>query len=118
MNPLDYSLCSQTVTVYRSSGTEVMRTVAENCCLSRQTSTPQAGYGKSMEKKFLLIIPGNTCPLQPGDRIYDGIGPTAVDWATFLPATVPELLEVSFAKPCYWDGELVHWEAGYRKEGF
>ena len=111
MNPFDYSLCAQTVTVYRGQ----QRQVAENCHLSRQISTPTENYGKSEEKKFLLIIPGDF-PLQPGDRIYDGIGPTEVDWDTFIPALVPELYEVSFAKPCFWDGEVTHWEAGNRKE--
>lgn len=111
MNPFDYSLCDQTVTVYRGQ----QRQVAENCHLSRQISTPTENYGKSEEKKFLLIIPGDF-PLQPGDRIYDGIGPTEVDWDTFIPALVPELYEVSFAKPCFWDGEVTHWEAGNRKE--
>ena len=111
MNPFDYSLCDQTVTVYRGQ----QRQVAENCHLSRQISTPTENYGKSEEKKFLLIIPGDF-PLQPGDRIYDGIGPTEVDWNTFIPALVPELYEVSFAKPCFWDGEVTHWEAGNRKE--
>lgn len=111
MNPFDYSLCDQTVTVYRGQ----QRQVAENCHLSRQISTPTENYGKSEEKKFLLIIPGDF-PLQPGDRIYDGIGPMEVDWDTFIPALVPELYEVSFAKPCFWDGEVTHWEAGNRKE--
>ena len=111
MNPFDYSLCDQTVTVYRGQ----QRQVAENCHLSRQISTPTESYGKSIEKKFLLIIPGDF-PLQPGDRIYDGIGPMVVDWDTFIPALVPELYEVSFAKPCFWDGEVTHWEAGNRKE--
>ena len=111
MNPFDYSLCDQTVTVYRRN----WRRVAENCHLSRQRSTPTQSYGKSEEKRFLLIIPGDF-PLQPGDRIYDGIGPETVDWDRFLPALVPELYEVSFVKPCVWDGETVHWEAGNRKE--
>ena len=69
-----------------------------------------------MEKKFLLIIPGDAFPLQSGDRIFAGIGPETVDWNQFLPANTPKLYEVSFAKPCYWEGELTHWEAGNRKE--
>ena len=116
MNPLDYSLCCQTVTLYRKTGEGITRVVLPGCYLSRQLAMPQTDYGKSMEKKFLLIIPGNTCPPQPGDRVYDGIGPDTVDWQVFLPAAVPELLEVSYVKPCCWDGEIVHWEAGYRKE--
>lgn len=113
---MDYSLCSQTVTVYRRSGGEISRQVAENCYLSRQLSTPAVSYGKSMEKKFLLIIPGDALPLQPGDRIFDGIGPERVDWSSFVPAAIPQLYEAAFVKPCCWEGQIVHWEAGNRKE--
>ena len=111
MNPFDYSLCSQTVTLYRKMGADIRRQVHRNVYLSCRVSTPTEPYGKSKEKKFLLIIPGDF-PLLPGDRIFAGIGPETVDWQSFLPAAVPELYEVSFAKPCYWDGNLTHWEAG------
>lgn len=116
MNPLDYSLCCQTVTLYRKTGTGIVRRVLENCSLSRSCSVPVTDYGKSMEKKFLLIIPGNDFPPAPGDRVFDGVGPAKIDWETFLPAAVPELMEVSTVKPCQWDGEIVHWEAGHKKE--
>lgn len=115
MNPFDYSLCNQTVTIYRKVGEGVSRKVAENCYLSRKTTTPTEHYGKSMEKKFLLMIPGDF-PLLPGDRVFDGVGPVEVAWKTFVPALVPELCQVSFVKPCFWDGEITHWEAGNRKE--
>ena len=115
MNPFDYSLCDQTVTVYRKVGEEVTRQVAENAYLSTKVSTPAENYGKSLEKTFRLIIPGNVA-LFPGDMVFMGTGPETVDWKTFLPVLVPELFEVSFAKPCYWEGEPVHWEAGNRKE--
>ena len=87
----------------------------DNVRLIRQTATPTESYGKSRLKTFLLIIPGDV-PLQPGDRIFDGIGPVEVDWAGFVPALVPEVYELSFAKPCYWEGKIAHWEAGHRKE--
>lgn len=116
MNPLNYSLCQQTVTVYQKKGEEISRQVAQTCYFSQSVSTPTQSYGKSKEKKFLLIIPGEEIPLQPGDRIFTGIGPETVDWQVFLPACIPEVFEVSFAKPCYWEGTLTHWEAGNRKE--
>lgn len=112
---MDYTLCESTVTVYRKTEDGILRKVADNCHLSRQVSTPPESYGKSMEKKFLLIIPGDF-PVLPGDRIFAGIGPEEVAWEQFLPALVPELFAVSFAKPCYWDGAITHWEAGNRKE--
>jgi len=112
VSPLDYSLCDQTVTVYRRNGEGIARYVVECCYFSRQTATSTEHYGKSRLKPFLLIIPGDAMPLQPGDRIFAGIGPEKVDWQAFVPAAVPELYEVSFAKPCFWEGAVIHWEAG------
>ena len=116
MNPLDYSLCDQTVTLYRKSRETVTRKVIANAYLSAKVSTPNEPYGKSKEKTFLLIIPENAAPLQCGDRIYDGIGPESVEWQVFVPAAVSELYEISYVKPCRWNGEITHWEAGNRKE--
>lgn len=115
MNPLDYTLCDQTVTVYRKNGEGITRKVAENCHLSRTYSTSTENYGKSRSKKFLLIIPGDFT-LLPGDRVFDGIGPETVVWEQFVPALVPELYELSYAKPCFWEGDIAHWEAGHKKE--
>lgn len=112
---MDYSLCDETVTLYRKEGERILRQVVENVRLIRQTATLTESCGKSKEKKFLLIIPGN-CPLRTGDRVFAGIGPEVTDWAHFVPAMVEELFEISFVKPCFWDGELIHWEAGNRKE--
>ena len=56
MNPLDYSLCQQTVTVYQKKGEEISRHVAEKSYFSGSVSTPTEPYGKSKEKKFLLMI--------------------------------------------------------------
>ena len=115
MNPFDYSLCGQTVTVYRKEGAGITRRVCRQAYLWVKISTPAENYGKSLEKTFRLIIPGDF-PLQPGDRVFVGVGPDAVDWQSFLPALVPEVLECGFVKPCYWEGEITHWEAGNRKE--
>ena len=114
MNPFDYSLCDQTVTVYRKDG-EITRTVLQGACLQAQTAQPAENYGKSLEKTFRLIIPGDF-PLQPGDRVYRGVGPLEVDWQLFVPALVHRLYECSFVKPCFWQGRVTHWEAGNRKE--
>lgn len=116
MNPLDYSLCNQTVTFYRKTGEQIRREVAGNCHLSCKYREATESYGKSLEKKFQLIIPAGGFAPQCGDRVYAGIGPEEVTWETFLPALIPALYEVSFVSPCYWEGELAHWEAGHRKE--
>ena len=114
MNPFDYSLCNQTVTIYRKAGEKITRKTV-NGFLSVKMAMPTESYGKSLEKTFQLIIPGDF-EIFPGDRVFAGIGPETLDWKTFIPASIPELYEVSFAKPCYWEGEPVHWEAGNRKE--
>ena len=92
-----------------------MRQVVSNACLQVKISTPTENYGKSLEKKFRLIIPGDF-PLEPGDRIYEGIGPGEVDWQRFVPALVPGLYECSFVSPCLWAGQVTHWEAGNGRE--
>ena len=112
MNPLVYGLCQQTVTVYRKQGENITRKVVDTCYFSQTMGTPMEHYGKSMEKKFLLIIPGNDTPLQPGNRVFAGVGPVEVDWQSFLPTTTPELFTVAFAQPCYWENSVSHWEAG------
>lgn len=116
MNPLDYSLCDQTVTFYRKTGDEILRKVADGCHLSCKYREDTENYGKSLEKKFQLIIPAGSFQPEPGDRVYAGIGPEAADWERFIPALVPALYEISFVTPCFWAGELVHWEAGHKKE--
>lgn len=117
MNPLDYSLCCQRVTLYRKTGERVQRKVVDNCHLSCLLASTTESYGKSRVKQFLLIIPGQE-PLLPGDRIYAGVGPEAVTWESFVPALVPELFEIAYARPCLWDGEVIHWEAGSGKGGW
>ena len=115
MNPFDYSLCNQTVTLYRKEQDRITRRVIRNAYFSGKITTPAESYGKSMEKKFLLIIPGNT-EIRTGDRIYAGTGPMQVDWQRFVPAAEPALFEAGFTKPCFWEGSICHWEAGNRKE--
>ena len=115
MNPFDYSLCRDKVTIYRAEGENITRRVVDGVYLACSCMTPVENYGKSLEKKFRLIIPGNH-PVECGERVYRGIGPETVDWQRFLPAVVPELFAVSYASPCFWEGEVIHWEAGNRKE--
>ena len=112
---MDYSLCCHTVTCYRREADGIRRQVLENCYLSPRHDTPTESYGKSQEKTFRLIIPGDR-PVSCGDRIYWGTGPETVDWQSFVPALIPRVYEIGFAKPCFWDGQIIHWEAGSGKE--
>ena len=108
---MDYSLCDQTVTIYRKQNGMVTRQIVENCYLTTRCSSSTETYGKSRLKQFLLIIPGDV-PVCCGDRIYDGIGPKEMDWQQFLPVTVPQVYEVGYAQPFFWHNQVAHWEAG------
>lgn len=114
--PVNSGLFDKTVTVYRRQDGKVIRQVAENCYLSREDILSRDVTGYRKDTKFLLIMPGNTQQVFPGDRVFAGVGPeiTPEQWAGFIPVKVEALMEVSFAKPCYWNGELSHVEAGRR----
>ena len=104
---MDYSLCDETVTHYRRTERGITRQVLEHTRLIRQIADPTEHFGKSRLKKFLLIIPGDV-DAQPGDRIYDGVGPETADWDRFLPDLDPRVYEIGQVKPCLWDGEICH----------
>lgn len=111
--PLDYSLCRQTVTVYRLRDGEVERTVVENAWLDMRTEQETDVSGKQHSVKLSLILPGRTA-LFPGDRVYAGVGPevTAGQWQSFVPVLVPGLGELQYVRPCFWEGQQCHVEAG------
>lgn len=113
MCPLDYSLCNQTVTVYRLEGGSVKRQVFHNAHYQYTVHQVMDQQGRRQETKCLLLLPGEA-DLQPGDRVYDGIGTelTTEKWKHFLPVTVTGLSEISYVTPYFWDGQLCHTEAG------
>lgn len=114
MNPLDYGFCDRTVTIYRREQGETKRLVVENCCYSYQDVRKEEIPGMRTQRLFLLVMPGEIQRVFPGDLVYDGIGPQIqnIDWRKFLPALVPGLSEVAYAKAYYWDGKIAHVEAG------
>lgn len=109
---LDYSLCRQTVTVYRLEGDTLCRTVVDGCLYDYEDLLTQDASGCRMERRFLLVMPGSVQRVFPGDRVYDGIGPEEVDWSRFLPVNVPGLAVAEYAHVCRWGGEVCHTEAG------
>ena len=111
--PLDYSLCNQTVTLYRFDPEGIHRRVIRQAMYHYCTQQVRGEQGVTQERKFTLIIPGDAC-LLPGDRVYDGIGPVVEPsrWGSFLPVTVPGLSQVQYVNPCFWEGEICHTEAG------
>ena len=117
MSILDYGLCRDTVTVYRLEGEQVSRQVLENCFLTWEEQSVTDIYGTRKGTEFLLIHPGKTQAVFPGDRVFAGEGPqiTKEDWGSFIPAAVPGLGQVSYVRLYRWDGQLQHCEAGSRQ---
>lgn len=111
MNPLDYSLCRQTVTVYRKDGT---RQVLKNVYYQWEDRLYREETGNRWERTFLLIVPGQAQAVFAGDRIYPGIGPEEIRWNSFLPVNTPGLSEADYARLCFWDAVPCHTEAGRR----
>lgn len=114
MIPVDYSLCDQTVTVYRRQGNGVNRWTVKNCYYSWRQEQTEDESGVRRETKCLLIMPGKNVQVRIGDRVYEGTGPyvDVKKWGSFLPATVPGLAQINYVTPYYWEGELCHIEAG------
>ena len=117
MNPLDYSLCRDTVTVYRKEKEGIFRQVLENCLLTWEEQIVTDTYGTRKGVEFLLIHPGETQAVFPGDRVFAGIGPEIgpEQWGEFLPAAVAGLGQVSYVRIYRWDGRICHTEAGTRQ---
>lgn len=109
MTPLDYSLCNQTVTLYGMREGNLQRKVLDNCFFAPETGEKAELSGKSRLNTFLLIIPGDF-DLQPGDRVYEGIGLEEVNWQTFVPAFTENLYEIGRVKKQLWEGEVTHVE--------
>lgn len=105
---MDYSLCDQTVTVYRNRGGEVTREVFQNAFLSIEEGVSYKD--DAPVRSFLLVIPGAVF-LMPGDRVLYGIGPMDIDWEGFIPANVQNLVEVGCIRHYRLNGEICHTEA-------
>lgn len=113
--PLDYSLCDETVTLYRRTEDGVLRRVIPNARYIWEEHLTTDASGAHQERKFLLILPGQR-DILPGDRVVGGIGPqiTKAQWSTFLPVNTPGLSQVAYIKPCHYLGAVCHIEAGRR----
>lgn len=113
--PVDYRLCNQTVTVYRKDGDTYARTVYEQAFLDFKKTQSVDKTGSKEANSFLLVIPGDTQAVFVGDKVMMGAGPeitTRDEWASFIPSKVPGLVVVSYADPKYWNGQIIHTEAG------
>lgn len=113
--PVDYRLCDQTVTVYHRVGDAITRTVHPRAFLDFKKTQTVDKTGSKEANSFLLVIPGDTQAVFVGDKVILGIGPeisTMDEWRSFIPANVPGLVVVSYADPKYWNGTMIHTEAG------
>ena len=113
--PVDYRMCNQTVTVYHKDGDTYTRTVYDRAFLDFKKTQSVDKTGSKEASSFLLVIPGDTQAVFVGDKVLMGEGLEIADskaWAALIPSKVPGLVVVSYADPKYWNGEMVHTEAG------
>ena len=115
--PTDYPFCTQTVTVYRKTENGIHRQEISNVFLQIQENTRFSQLGRQLERKFLLIQPGEHQLVFAGDRIYAGIGPevTVRQWPSFLPEQVEGLVVAEYATAYYWQDRFCHTEAGRKQ---
>lgn len=114
--PVDYRMCNQTVTVYHKDGDKYTRKVIENgAFLDFKKTQAVDKTGSTEANSFLLVVPGGTQAVFTGDKVMLGVGPEIVTrgaWAAFRPDNTPGLVVVKYVDPKYWNGEMVHTEAG------
>ena len=113
--PVDYRMCNQTVTVYHKDGDTYTRTVYERAFLDFRKTMTVDKTGSTESNSFLLVIPGGTQAVFTGDKVMLGVGPEIAArgaWAAFRPDNTPGLVVVKYVDPKYWNGEMVHTEAG------
>lgn len=119
MAPINgYGLCRQPVTVYHEDGGAVTRTVFPQAYLEYERAGETGRTGSTGTSGFLLVVPGCEPACQVGDKVMAGEGPEVPDegqaawWRALIPSKVPGLAVVRRVAPRYWNGEMVHTEAG------
>lgn len=110
MNP-DYPLCDQTVTLFRKEGNTTRRWEIRDCHFSYCPTAKADGLDRREDTGFLLILPGDG-DIRPGDRVCPGIPAEDLAWEDLIPACIPGVCQVAYARPFYREGRLCHTEAG------
>ena len=113
--PVDYRLCTQTVTVYHKDGDTFTRAVHKNAFLDFRKTQTVDKIGSREEHSFLLVIPGASQTVFVGDKVMFGEGPEIAGkeaWAAFIPSRVSGLVVVRYADTKFLHGQIVHTEAG------
>ena len=100
--------------MYRKTLDGILRQELPGCFMQWRDEESFDRLGRKKERKFLLVQPGQTQRVFPGDRVFAGIGPeiTQEDWAQFTPLRVERMGQVSYVTPYWWNGQLLHTEAG------
>lgn len=115
-SPIDYSkLCNQTVTIYHKDGDKFTQSTHHNAFLDFRKNQTVDRTGSKESNSFLLVLPGAVQTVFVGDKVLLGNGPkiaTQEAWRDFIPVKVPGLVVVDYVDPKYWNGQLVHTEAG------
>lgn len=115
--PVDYSLCSQTVTIYHWERPDTFsrRVIEKGAFLDFRKNQSISKTGSREVNGFLLVVPCSEIPVAVGDKVLHGEGPEIAsmeEWRAFVPSAVSGLVEVKYIDPKYWKGRLVHVEAG------
>lgn len=113
--PVNYSLCNQTVTIYHKDGDSYTCKILRNAFLDFKKTENVDKTGSREANTFLLVIPCDSAQVFVGDKVLLGEGQavsTSGEWAKLIPATTPGLVVVSYVDPKYWNGRMVHVEAG------
>lgn len=114
-SPVDYRLCNQTVTIYHRKGKTYSQRVINNAFFDFKKNENIDKTGSSEVNSFLLVVPCTEQTVFVGDKVLLGEGETISTpeaWAALIPAKVDGLVVVKYVDPKYWNGRLVHVEAG------
>jgi hypothetical protein len=118
-NPLNYELCTDTVTVIHNNGDGTFTAKVHARAFMDNVKTQTVNKtGSSEVNSVLLVIPDDgsrVVPVAVGDKVVRGImaAPESAEaWAQMIPARVPGMVVIRSVDPKYWGGLLVHTEAG------
>lgn len=115
-SPIDYRLCNQTVTIYHWDGRDsYTQQTIHNAFLDFRKNQSIDKTGSKEVNSFLLVVPTDKVIVAPKDKVLQGEGPkiaTREAWSKFIPEKVPGLAVVRYVDPKYYQGRMVHLEAG------